>query len=421
MTKKVLIVCQHFVPYSPALGGVARVLSFVDYFHSKGYQVFVLTSDGVDFGYLGYESIVDKAEVIYLSDPFKISMQRTIRGQLDNQKKHANLHSRLLRFVKNIVYELLLPDPGILMRRKYIKAATKLLIENHIENILVSSPPHSMQLVGLSLKKQLGERVNLIVDYRDSWNGSQIFKQKTVLGRFIARALEKQVLKNCDYFSYVSAPMLGKAIDITQLPLEAKAKLVMNGFDDGLLIDNALPQKIKEKKIRVGHFGMINDEAGSYRNIKKLLDVIGCNPQICDNIQFEFYGQAKLSNEYHAEGILFFDNLSYADARKKMLEMDFLLLFHAEGGDSDEVITGKFFEYIASKKPILVISPIDMEARRLVSELKIGLVTDVDSSENIAQTLLSLPSAINREYYAEVDVSDFARSKQNEKLLALLR
>lgn len=421
MTKKVLIICQHFVPYSPALGGVARVLSFVDYFSSNGYQVFVLTSDGVNFGYLGYESIVDKAEVIYLRDSFKTAMQRTIRGQLDNQKKRAGLSSLFLRFAKNVVYELLMPDPGILMRRKYIKAASKLLIENNIENVLVSSPPHSMQLVGLSLKKQLGERVNLIVDYRDSWNGSQIFRQKTALGRFVARVLEKQVLKNCDYFSYVSTPMLAKAIAISQLSLNAKARLVMNGFDDHLHIDHVLPQKIERQKIRVGHFGMINDEEGSYRNIRKLMDVLSSNPHICDKVQFEFYGQAKLTNKYHAEGVLFFDNLSYAEARKKMLEMDFLLLFHAVVGDSDEVITGKFFEYVASEKPILVISPVDMEARRLVLDLKIGVAADVESSEDIAQALSNMPGATKNEYYAEVNASDFARSKQNEKILKLFR
>lgn len=398
------------------------MISLVDYLSTAGYQVYVLTSDGVDFGYLGYEHIRDKATIVYLHDPIKFAMQKTVRRQLDNTKSGKRKFPRLLRFMKNAVYELLMPDPGILMRKKYTEAAAKLLVENNIENVIVSSPPHSMQLVGLALKKRFGERINLIVDYRDSWNGRAIFRQKTALGRLIARLMERQVLQHSDHFSYVSVPILSKAIEISQIPLDKKSCLIMNGFDD-FVVDLPTSHSGTEDtdKIRVGHFGMINDEEGSYRNIKKVLDAITADAQICDKVQFEFYGQAKLSNKYQTDAILFFDNLPYDDARKKMLEMDFLLLFHATSGDSDEVITGKFFEYVASKKPIICISPKNMEARRLVTELGVGFVADIDSPEEINNVLLNLPRSANVQYYARVDVSDFGRSKQNEKMRALLR
>jgi hypothetical protein len=422
MPRKVLIICQHFVPYSPALGGVARVLSLVDYLSDAGFKTYVLTSDGVDFGYLGYEHVRDKATIVYLNDPFKIAMQKTVRHQLDAKKSSNKIFPHFLRSIKNVAYELLMPDPGILMRKKYIEAAYRLLIENNIDNVIVSSPPHSMQLVGLALKRMCGEKVNLVVDYRDSWNGRAIFRQKTVLGRMMARLMEKRVLQACDHFTYVSAPIMHKAFKISGVALDKKSCLVMNGFDDSLP-DISVPTKIVTgtKKIRVGHFGMINDESGSYRDVKRILDAIADDPQICKEVQFEFYGQAKLSGKCQQDGVLFFDNLPYSEARKKMLEMDFLLLYHATADDSDEVVTGKFFEYVASKKPIICISPEDMEARRMIVELGIGLVADIDFPEEISQLLLSLSGQVEERYYEGVDVSAFGRSKQNEKMLALLR
>lgn len=397
------------------------MLSLVDFLNKAGYEVYVLTSDGVDFGYLGYGEIVDKAKIVYLHDPLKITTQKAVRSQIGTKGAKGTLLPRLLRVLKSVLYELLVPDPGVLMRKKYLEAASGLITENNIANVIVSSPPHSMQLVGLALKKRFGEKINLAVDYRDSWNGGAIFRQKTAIGEMIARSIEKRVLKYCDHFLYVSAPILDKAKLISPGSLDKKSHLVMNGFDDTVAIPATAEKKSGNKKIRVGHFGMVNDVAGSYRNVKKIIEVIAGDPEISDKVQFEFYGQAKLSGDYKKEGILFFDNLSYIEARKKMLEMDYLMMFHATSGDSDEVITGKFFEYVASEKPIICISPEDMEARRLVARLGIGLVADIEDADEMRHLMLDLPRLADAGYYAGVDASDFSRSKQYEKILPLLR
>lgn len=398
------------------------MLSLTDFLSNAGCQTYVLTSDGVDFGYLGYEHIKKQADIVYLHDPFKIAMQKTVRRQLAPQKSGGKLLPRLLRAIKNGVYEFLLPDPGILMRKQYIEAASELLIKHNIKNVIISSPPHSMQLVGLALKKQFGDRINLIVDYRDSWNGGAIFRQKTALGRLIARAMERRVLRACDHFSYVSAPIMSKAMQLSGIALDKKSSLIMNGFDDSVpALPAPSPDTGGSRKIRVGHFGMINDTDGSYRNIKKIFDAIEHDPRIGDTVQFEFYGQAKLTGNYRQDGIVFFDNLPYIEARKKMLEMDYLLMYHATRGDSDEVITGKFFEYVTSKKPIICLSPEDMEARRMIVGLGIGLAADIDNPDEMRKLFLALSKQSDTPYYDKVDVSSFGRSKQNEKMLALLR
>lgn len=419
--KTVLLICQHFLPYTPAVGGVARVASLVEFLHDQGWRVFVLTSDGVDFGYLGYDHIVDKAEITYLEDPLKRKIQAGVRMQLQQAASDQGVgRLRMLRLMKSVAYELLIPDPGIAMRAKYISQARRLIDAFGIANVIVSSPPHSMQLVGSALKRRYGASLNYIVDYRDSWNTRQAFAQKTLLGRLIARRMERRVLACCDHFLYVSRPIIRKAEASFGLELERKSHLVMNGFDDRVCIEISRSRAAHDR-LRIGHFGMLNAEEGSYRDIRPLLQVFEVYPELEERVQFEFYGQMKLEHDLRCPGMVFFDNLSYADARRKMLEMDALLLYHATGGDSDEVITGKFFEYVASQRPILCVSPEDMEARRLVEEYRLGAWADVDQSEQVIDMLLKLDAIMQETTFADVDVAAFGRSRQFEKILPLLR
>jgi len=102
------------------------------------------------------------------------------------------------------------------------------------------------------------------------------------------------------------------------------------------------------------------------------------------------------------------------------MEMDFLLLFHMTSEDSDEVVTGKFFEYVSSKKPIICLSPENMEARRIIMEMGIGMSADINSPDEIRKVLRELPNRVNARYYDGVDVASFGRSQQNEKMIAFL-
>ena len=63
--KNILIICHHFVPYTESVGGVVRAITMADYFQKNGYDVFILTSDGYNFGYLGYHKVVKKFNFFY--------------------------------------------------------------------------------------------------------------------------------------------------------------------------------------------------------------------------------------------------------------------------------------------------------------------------------------------------------------------
>jgi len=57
----------------------------------------------------------------------------------------------------------------------------------------------------------------------------------------------------------------------------------------------------------------------------------------------------------------------------------------------------------------------------MVEDLGIGETANVESSEDVRQTLLALPELLKKDYYKDVNVNEFSRKKQFEKLLPLLK
>ena len=101
--------------------------------------------------------------------------------------------------------------------------------------------------------------------------------------------------------------------------------------------------------------------------------------------------------------------------------MHYLLILHTDPASSDEVITGKFFDYIKARRPILCFSPENTEAARLVKRWQVGEWLDSQVPERALQALSTLRP---RDYPALLDdelVSSFARNGQYRKLFEKLR
>lgn len=422
--KSVLIICQHFIPYTPSLGGVVRAITLAKFLKSKGWSVFVLTSDGVNFGYLGFDNIVNEIKITYLSDPIKRKVQQAVKTQL--QPKNSNkehLRTKALRYIKKVLMEIVTPDLGVFMVNKYTSSAMQLIKKNDIQNVIITTPPHSMQLVGKRLKKEYGNKINLVADYRDSWNTSTIFKKNNYISDKISKTMELSVLKYCDYLTFVSAPILEKLEKLYKINLKEKSILVMNGYSDEPSNKDISKNIQLTDTIKIGYFGYISDDNASYRSIRNILDVLEEHPDCCRDISFEFYGQAKLQkyNKKIHHQIKLHDNLPYHMAQTRMKEMDYLMLVHSDKTNCDEVITGKFFEYLAIKKPILCFAPNTMEASRLIKQNKIGIVIDINDKNDILDKLKNIKQLKDHEYYKDIDISVYKREKQYEKILDILK
>lgn len=426
---KVLIIARQFIPYYANISGIIRILKLAEYLDSQGYEVYILASKGFRLTYLGYEEVLRRFRITYVPDLLQYA---TSRIQLSMMQKKAPGRSKqisghpvgaqLSDYAIKLIKEISVPDPGIFFVYKYVREALKIINEHGIRNVIISSPPHSMQVVGWRLKEKLREDLNLIVDYRDTWNTTKIFQKKLLLTRLLNEFLERKVLSSADHLVYCTRPMLQKLnekfFDITH-----KSLFVMNGFDTSNAIDFHAAPVPHHEYLTIGHFGSINDKEDGFRNPSLFFDVI---EKMEMKIKIKLYGNAFISKhwlEKLKDKIELCGSLPYAEAQKKMQEMDILMLIHSEKEGAEEVVTGKFFEYMLAQRPILAIGPAGMEALRLVRDHGLGYSIDLYDHKDIARTMERVYSDWGNgalPHYNQENLMQFSRQNQYSKLLNIL-
>ncbi len=371
--------------------------------------MFVLSNKGEYFSYFGYEDLAEKIKISYLKNWMGLKKEKKLNKGLSNIITY-----RSKRLLKDVSKFFIIPDQTVWMGRDYYHEAKSIIEKHQIENVIVSSPPHGIQRVGNKLKKKLKDKINLFVDYRDSWNNSTTFLDKNIFRRFISKKIEKEVLKNTDNFLYVSGPILDKIKENFKLDIKDKSKLIMNGFVKHPMIPNEIG--VEKSKIQIGHFGAISDEKKSFRNVSYLLNVLKDNLSLCSKMDFHFCGKNKIKSiDPKIQNSVFLHNsVSHIKAISKMRQMDFLLLVHTDKEDSDEIFTGKIFDYIFAGIPIICFSPENMEARRLISNLEIGIWINYDNPDEIKQKLELLMQNYDSyiEAYKKINLDDFNRENQ---------
>jgi len=250
--KKVLVIARDFIPYIENLGGALRAIKMAEYFIENGIEVFVLAAKGVELGYYGYEDILKKVKVLYVSVAWQFDRNAVYRRHDSNGVERPLPYQIAKKLNRDMRKEVFVPDLGILFVNRYVNQAISLIKQYDIKNVIVSSPPHSTQVIGLKLKQRMGDQIRLIVDYRDSWNNIGIFRKKNWILRKLSERLEKKVLAAADKFTYQSPPVL-KKINERFMNITDKSLLVMNGFDRRMKRGAGSVSK-KDGPLKIGYF-----------------------------------------------------------------------------------------------------------------------------------------------------------------------
>lgn len=362
----VLIITYGFPPHIKSLGGAIRMLKLAEYLQNRGCKVHVLCARTAHHDTFGYDALLASLTVTYVDDPVAVAGARVFKHAARSADTAAPANAGIKARLKRLVIDALTPDTAMLTVRRMERAAMALLGAEPAMTVITSGPPHSMHLVGYRLKKQV-PAIQWIVDYRDSWNGSSLFRKRHALLQRLNEFFERRVLARCDQFTYISAPMIGKASRLGGAQLPGKARLVANGFDLALLdtLPRARPQP---GPLRVGYFGAIDNAPNSYRNPEALFEVVRQRPEL--DIRIELYGSINISSDWQEKlgaRLMIGPRLSHQEALNTMAGMDALLLLHTRADGADEVVTGKVFEYVATARPIISIGPKAMAVNDLLA------------------------------------------------------
>ena len=426
--KKVLIITYYWPPSGGA--GVQRWVKFVKYLSAMNVEPIVLTVHPESATYPQKDSslasdIPDTAKVYYAKSFELYSLYKKISsnkevpyGGFANTKK-LDFKEKVIRFLRG---NLIIPDP----RRgwnKYALAKAKELINAHLIDIVITtSPPHSTQLIGQKLKKQLG--IRWIADLRDPWTDIYYFKQMypTFIATKIHKNLEKSVLQKADRIITVSEELkklfAGKAENIKD-----KIKVIPNGYDTADF--KGLKKDVHPDLFYLTYAGTLSKEY----NINGFIQALKELPEdIRPSIKVRFIGQmpSEIWEKFEAAGtgnmVEMKGYVPHASAIEYMMSSDMLLLIIPDVKNNEGILTGKLFEYLGSGKQILFIGPKNGDAAKVIRKTNSGIICSYDEHQQMAEEIIKLHRLKTSGTHASAsqDVSMYSRENLTKELYKLL-
>ncbi len=416
---KLLIITYYWPPAGGP--GVQRWLKFTKYLPENGFKPIVIT---VNENYASY-AITDNSlskEIAPGTTVYKTKTRELYKLYLKLTKKKtipfsgfvhegkASLKENLIRFLRT---HLFIPDPRRGWNRYAIQKATDIIKQEKIKYLVTTSPPHSSQLIGLTLKKKFPD-ITWIADFRDPWTHLFYFDQlnHSFISRRLHKKKERNVITKSDKVVVVSPSMKKEfLLDYNEKISADKIAVIPNGYDEK---DFTGKKPLPDNDFTITYTGTL---AGNYR-IDALIETIAkLNQTAGKKIKLRFVGEIcreytdKLRELIGSGSSEIIPPVSHQEAIDYLFRSHLLLLVIPDAPDNEAIITGKLFEYLATKKPILGIGPVEGDAAAILQQTKAGKMFGYKDKELLRKEILHIQSIIHQgsNPYQPENIESFSR------------
>lgn len=348
--KKVLIV-GHFWPYRR---GSKRIMGLVKYLTEFGWEPIILTGPLKERPEKKFRFIENNYPCFLGSwvRLFGFSDRADIMDQF--QKKIKKSSSKIKSFLRFIYWQIgklfAYPDRDKYWKSFGIKAAEELFKKEKIEAI-ISVWPQTAHLIAQKLKEKY--KIPWVADFPDLW--SQNYDRKYGrIRKIIDKRLEIKTINSADLLTTISQPLAEK---LGILHINKKIFAIPHGFN---LEEINEPPADLTKKFTITYTGQIYTGKQNPLKILTVLKELISEKEInSDNIEVRFYGPERgWLNEEIKKRNLYTIVTQYGEiprqvSLEKQRDSQLLLLFNWENNNQKGVYTGKIFEYLAARRPIL--------------------------------------------------------------------
>ncbi len=355
--RNILMIAHYYPPINSS--GAKRFQYLSKYFVEFGANVSVFTTQKTTEDGEFTEAIPNGVN-LYEFDSFG-----RLAPSLDNGRAFVPLYSdkpSIKRKVKDLVMDMFgqLPDPRLPFSFSFRFRKLEHDISNVVKAadvIIATSPPWSMLLAGVFLKKLFTKK--LILDYGDHFSYCHEMPGNA-LAKKIELCVDKWLVRKADLVVTISEPMKRYYSGFCQ-----DVRVVSNGYDYEAMerARDFSVCKSQSDKIIIRYMGIVSD-GRIPRNFISALDKLRITDiHSFEKIQIEFYGNASLLKKYLLESypnllgnFQFNDFISYHDSLKLMIESDYLLFSETSNItdlSAQGILTTKLFEYLGSGRPVL--------------------------------------------------------------------
>ena len=423
--KKLLIITYYWPPAGGP--GVQRWLKFVKYLPDFNVQPIVYIPENPTYPIIdrGLESEVSEKAVILkhkIFEPYglasffgKNKTKKISSGIIPNQKKQSFLEKTLLWVRGNIF----IPDARFLWVKPSVKYLKKYIQENNIDTIVTSGPPHSLHLIGLQLKQELG--MTWLADFRDPCTTIGYHKalKLSSYAEKKHKALEHKVLNTADTIIVTSKTTKAEFEAITSQPIT----VITNGYD----VEQVTKQPLDEK-FTLAHIGSFLSERNPRILWKALKELTKEHKEFAADFQLKLLGAVSqevldtIAEFKLQDFVLNLGYVSHQEAVEHQRKSQVLLLIEIDSEDTKSIIPGKVFEYMVSERPIVAIGPKGSDFAEIITSTNTGVFFTYDEKEKLKELLLKYYQdykANNLKVHA-VGLQKYSRKSLTEQLAKLV-
>jgi Glycosyltransferase Family 4 len=396
LLKKVLIISYYWPPSGGA--GVQRWLKFTKYLRQFDWEPIIYTPLNPEFP--------EHDESLFKDIPKNLTILKTpiwepysSYKRFIGQKKEVKINTGFLsenkkkKFSENLSVwirgNFFIPDARKFWIKPSIKYLNSYLKENPVDVIISTGPPHSLHMIALSLCKDIS--IPWLADFRDPWTNIDYYNDLKLIRHSDRkhRRMEREVLKHADAVTVVSRSM---ALDFNEL-FPRNYDVVTNGYDtDDIELESDI---IKDQKFSISHIGTLVKTRNPVILWKVLSELVKDDAGFAHDLEIKLVGKVDFSAWYSLDeaGLKPFvskvDYLPHSTVTRIQQKSQVLLLLINDTPNAKVILTGKFFEYLAARRPILCIAPVDGDAAQIMKETNSGLISGFKDKELLKQNILT--------------------------------
>jgi galactitol-specific phosphotransferase system IIB component len=425
MKKKVLIIAYYWPPAGGP--GVQRWVKFIKYLPDFDIEPILYIPKNPAYPILD-ESLTNEVsseltilkksifEPLRIAQLFSKKQSNTLSAGIIKNKTKQSLLERIMLYIRGNYF---VPDARKFWVKPSIKYLKNYIQNNAIDTIITTGPPHSLHLIGLGLKEQLG--IKWIADFRDPWTSISYHKKLkiNIKAQKTHKTLEKKVLQTADKIIVTSPSTKSEFEQITKQPIS----VITNGYDN-----SSGGKVVLVQKFSLAHIGSLLAD----RNPSILWEVLGELIQEKEDFSKDFVlklagtiSDDVLENikSYGLEKHL--DLLGYIphkDIIKLQKSSQVLVLITIDSKETKGIIPGKLFEYMVSGRPILGIGAQNADFKQIIQETNTGKSFNYSDKESLKKQILVYYKAFQENSLKTfpIGLQKYHRKTLTERLVSLI-
>lgn len=427
--RKVLIITYYWPPSGGA--GVQRWLKFVKYLRNFGWEPVIYTPSNPEFPSIDESlarDIPEGVEVIRtpIWEPYGFYKKLVGAGKNErinagflSEKKRPGMAERFSIWLRGNFF---IPDARKFWIKPSVKFLTNYLKTHTVDAIVSTGPPHTMHMIALGVKRTTG--LPWLADFRDPWTNIDFYHELmlTKLADRKHRRQELSVLKEASEVVVISRSMKTDFLKI----YDRNYTVITNGFDAEDVADLEVDLDAKFSIAHIGTMVKTRNPQALWEALKVLARDI---PGFADDLEIKLVGSVDFSvmdSIAKADLAEFVNRIAYlphSEVVKVQQQSQVLLLLINDTPNAKVILPGKFFEYMAAKRPILCIGPMDGDAAQVIADVKAGMVVEKDNQQEMQKVIRELYLKFKSKELSinSKDIEKFSRKSLAGKMAERLR